>query len=119
MDHAIAARYGLADEPLDLLAMGPVALLDDLCARLGGRATCHRRKELWVTDRAIEIDDQAAHRRRHQRCPPGTGEGLRHDQRSGIPPAVGIQQCPLLLKKPMIGSRYPVAAVFTGDEEDV
>jgi hypothetical protein len=41
---------------LDLLAIRPVTPLDDVRSRLGGRGARHRRKELWVPDRAIEID---------------------------------------------------------------
>jgi hypothetical protein len=43
----------------------------------------------------------------------------RHDQRTGIVPAVGVEQRPLPPKQASIGGRYPIAAVFTGDQEAV
>src|ERR1700677_44378 len=91
----------------------------DLRSGLGRRAACRRRKELWMADRAIEIDEQTAGSRSHERRPAAAGECLRHDQRTGIVPAVGIQQRPLSPKQRPIGRRYPVAAVFTGDDEGI
>ncbi len=113
------ARYRLPDETLDLHAIGPVMLFDDLRPGLGRRGAGHRRKKLWVADRAIEIDKQTADSRSHQRRREGTGECLRHDQRPGIVAAVGIQQRPLPPKQRPIGRGYPVTAVFTGDDEGI
>ena len=56
----MAARHRLPDETLDLHAIGPVMFVDDLRPGLGRRAAGRRRKELWVADRAIEIDKQTA-----------------------------------------------------------
>jgi hypothetical protein len=72
-----------------------------------------------MTDRTIEIDQQTADGRGHERRPEGTGERPRHDQRTGIVPAVRVQQRSMPPKQPSIGRGYPVAAVFTGDEEGV
>jgi len=96
--------YGRANRTMPACATGsargqrvrcypsPVMLVDDLRPSLGRRAACRRRKELWVADRAIEIDKQTAGRRSHERCQPGTGECLRHDQRTGTPYLVEL--CP-------------------------
>ena len=119
MDHALPARYRLPDETLDVHAMGPVMLFDDLRPDLGRRGAGHRRKKLRVADRTIEIDKQAADGRSHQRRRERTGECLGHGQRPGIVAAVGIQQRPLFPKQPLIGRGYPVTAVLTGDDEGI
>src|SRR5271155_2918697 len=93
MDHAMPARYRLPDETLDLHVIGPVMLFDDLRPGLGRRGAGHRRKKLWVADRAIEIDKQTADS--------------------------GSQQRPLPPKQMPIGRGYAVTAVFTGDGEAI
>lgn len=113
------ARHRLPDETLDLPAVGQVMLFDDLRSGLGRRGTGHRRKELWVADRAVEIDKQTADSRSREGRREGTGECLRHDQRPGIVATVGIQQRPLPPKETPIGRGYPVTAVFTGDDEGI
>jgi len=115
----MAARHRLPNETLDLHAIGLVMLFDDLRPGLGRRGACHRRKKLWVADRAIEIDKQTADSRSYQRRPVCTGECLRHHQRTGIVATVGIQQRPLFPKQPPIGRGYPVTAVLTGDDEGI
>ena len=113
------ARCRLPDEALDLHAVGPVMLFDDLCPGLGRRGAGQCRKKLWVANRAIEIDKQTADRRRHKGRREGTGERLRHDQRAGIVATVGIQQRALPPKQRPIGRRHAVTAVFTGDDEGI
>ena len=113
------ARYRLPDETLDLHVIGPVMLFDDLRPGLGRRGAGHRRKKLWVADRAIEIDKQTADSGSHQRRREGTGECLRHDQRPGIVATVRIQQRPLPPKQMPIGRGYAVTAVFTADGEGI
>jgi hypothetical protein len=76
-------------------------------------------KTVWVADRTIEIDKQAADGRSHQRGPTGTGECLGHDQRPGIVAAVAKQRRPSFPKQPPIGRGYAVTAVFTADDEGI
>ena len=69
VDHAPAARHRLPDETLDLRAIGPVMLLDDLRAERRRRAARRRREELRMTDRAIEVDEQTADGRGSRAAP--------------------------------------------------
>jgi hypothetical protein len=119
VDHAPATRHRLPDETLDVRAIGPVMLLDDLRAESCGRTPRRRREELRMPDRTIEVDKQTAGRRSHERRPERPGQRLCHDQRTGIVTAVGLQQRSSPAKEPSIGRRYPVAAVFTRDEKRV
>src|ERR1700682_4095766 len=72
-----------------------------------------------MTDRAIEVDEQSADGRGHERRPEGPRHGARHDQRTGIVPTVGVQKRSSPPKQPSIGRRNPVAAVFTRDKEGI
>ena len=72
-----------------------------------------------MTDRAIEVDKQTADGREDERRPASPGQCPRHDQRTGIVPAVGVEQRSSLPKQMSIGRGYPVTAVFTGDDEGI
>ncbi len=119
VDHAPAARHRLPDQALHFGAIGPVVLFDDPCAEFWRRAARRRREALRMADRAIEVDDEAADGRGHQRCPERAGQRLRHDQRAGVVAAVGVEQRPVPPKQRPVGRGDPVAAVFAGDEESV
>ena len=76
VDHAPAARHRLPDKTLDLHAIWPVVLFDDLRAELRRRAARRRREELRMTDRAIEVDEQTADGRGHERRLEGPGQSF-------------------------------------------
>ena len=72
-----------------------------------------------MTDRAVEVDDQTADGRDHERRGEGAGERSRHDQRAGVVSAVRIEQRALVTKQATTGSRYSIAAMFTRDDEGI
>ena len=110
----MAARHRLPDETLDLHAIGPVILFDDLRrVSAGAPRVAAERSCGWPIERLRSMSRRLVVEA--DRRPAGTGECLRHDQRTGVVPAVGIQQRPLSPKQLPIGRGYPVAAVFTSD----
>jgi len=74
---------------------------------------------LRMTDRAIEVDEQTGGGRGYERRAESFGQCSRHDQRAGIVSAVRVQQRSLSPKQSSIRRGYPVAAVFTGNDEGV
>ena len=119
VDYPPAARHGLPHAKLNLRAIRPVMLFDNLRAQLRRHAARGRREEIRVANRAIEVDQEATHGRGYDRRPKGLGQRPGYGKRTGIVPAVGVQQRLPPPKEPSIGGRYAVAAVLTGDEEGV
>ena len=73
-------------------------LFDDLRAYRDRRRTRRRGKNLRVADRAIEVDEEPADRRRHERRMQRTRELSCHDQRARVVPAVRTEQRGLPVK---------------------
>src|SRR5208282_1145167 len=90
MDHPSMARYRLTDETLNSQPIGLVVLRDNLLADRRRRRAGRRGKEPGMTDRAIEVDEQTAHGRRHERRPESRRQLPRHCQRAAIVAAMGI-----------------------------
>ena len=72
-----------------------------------------------MADRAIEVDQQTADGRRHERRLERPGERSCHRERTRIVAAVRIEERPISPKQRPIGRGDPIAAMFTGDEESV
>ena len=99
--------------------MWPVVLRDDLRSDVTRRGSRHRREQLRVTDRPVEVDEEAAGGRCDERCPGRRGKRLGHRQRTGVPTSVGVQQRPMFGEERTKRRGYDVAAMFARDELDV
>ena len=119
MDDAAVLRNGPRDRVLGLGAIRPVMLFHYLLAYRGGRIAGCFRVQMRVADRPIQVDQQTAYRGRYQRRPQRRRQLLRHDQRTGIIAAVGIQQCLMRVKQILIRRGNPLSTMFAGDQEGV
>ena len=94
-------------------------LFDDLRADHRGHRTRRRRKDSRVADRAIEIDEEPADRRRHEWRMQRAGQLSRHDQCARVVSPMRVEQRGLPVKQCSIARRDPVAAMLAGYKEGI
>jgi hypothetical protein len=82
MDYAPPTRDCARDEALDPPAIGPVVARDNFLANDRWSPARRCRKKLWMTDRAIEVDQQSADGGGYKRCPESRGQRPRHHKRT-------------------------------------
>ena len=119
MDNAASRRYGFVDDCRNPpMVRRVVALYETL--PIGWRERARGlRPDTPIGQRAIEVDEQPAYRRRRERGVQRAGKIARHDERARVVTAVAVQDMLPSAKKASVLRRNAITAMFAGYHEEI
>src|SRR6266536_4403486 len=119
MDNAASGRYRFVDDCRNPpMVRRVVALYDALF--IGGRERARGlRPDTRIGQRAIEVNEQPAYRRRHERGTQGGGKVARHDERASVVTAVAAQDKMPSVKEARVLRRDAITAMLAGHYDEI
>src|SRR6266536_1968739 len=119
MDNAASGRYRFVDDCRNPpMVRRVVALYDALF--IGGRERARGlRPDTRIGQRAIEVNEQPAHRRCHERGAQDGGKVARHDERTRVVTAVAVQDTLPSAKEASILRRDAIIAMLAGHYDEI
>src|SRR6185437_16876805 len=96
---ALPSRNRLLDITLDASTMRTIVAFDDSLSKLSGSIANGRREYVGMSNGPVEVHQESADGRRHERCVQRCGELLRQLQGPGVITEMRVEESPVVAKQ--------------------